>query len=47
MILLFQILPISLKAWNDLNPSVKKYEPKSALVGGIDGTEFINLYNKI
>ena len=34
---------ISLKAWNDLNPSVKKYEPKSALVGGIDGTEFINL----
>ena len=34
---------ISLKDWNDLNPSVKKYEPKSALVGGIDGTEFINL----
>ena len=34
---------ISLKDWNDLNPSVKKYEPKSALIGGIDGTEFINL----
>ena len=37
---------ISLKDWKDLSPSVKKYEPKSALIGGIDGTEFINLIIK-
>ena len=37
---------ISLRDWNNLNPSVKKYEPKSALIGGVDGTEFINLIIK-
>ena len=37
---------ISLKDWNDLNLSVKKYEPKTALIGGIEGTEFIQLIIK-
>ena len=28
--------------WKNIDPSVKNYEPKLALLGGIEGTEFIN-----
>ena len=33
---------ISQNEWENVDPSVKYYEPKLALLGGIEGTEFIN-----
>ena len=33
---------ISQNEWENVDPSVKNYEPKLALLGGIEGTEFIN-----
>ena len=33
---------ISQNEWENVDLSVKNYEPKLALLGGIEGTEFIN-----